>query len=51
MSELAYPWHTSYWQHLTAYVAQQRIPQALLIEGVLAEFIFICSAGVIMITR
>lgn len=34
MSKLAYPWHTSYWQHLTAYVAQQRIPQALLIEGV-----------------
>ncbi|MBT4146010.1 MAG: DNA polymerase III subunit delta' [Gammaproteobacteria bacterium] len=34
MSELTYPWHTSYWQHLIAYVAQQRIPQALLIESV-----------------
>lgn len=34
MSELTYPWHQSYWQHLTAYVKQQRIPQALLINGV-----------------
>lgn len=34
MSELTYPWHRPYWQHLSAYVEQQRIPQALLINGV-----------------
>lgn len=34
MNELAYPWHQSYWQHLMSYVAQQRIPQALLINGI-----------------
>lgn len=29
-----YPWQDSYWQHLAAYVKQERIPQALLIGGV-----------------
>ena len=29
-----YPWNDSYWQHLAAYVEQERIPQALLINGV-----------------
>ena len=29
-----YPWHEPYWQHLAAYVKQQRIPQALLINGI-----------------
>ncbi len=29
-----YPWHDSYWLHLVAYVKQERIPQALLINGV-----------------
>ncbi|NOQ15399.1 MAG: DNA polymerase III subunit delta' [Methyloprofundus sp.] len=29
-----YPWQDSYWRHLVAYVKQQRIPQALLINGV-----------------
>jgi DNA polymerase-3 subunit delta' len=33
MSDLNYPWHDSYWQHLVAYVEQQRIPQALLLKG------------------
>ncbi len=28
-----YPWQAKDWQHLTAYVAQQRIPQALFISG------------------
>ncbi|WP_428356592.1 DNA polymerase III subunit delta' [Methyloprofundus sp.] len=30
----SWPWHQSYWQYLAAYVQQQRIPQALLINGV-----------------
>ncbi|GAW85604.1 DNA polymerase III subunit delta' [Bathymodiolus platifrons methanotrophic gill symbiont] len=34
MSDLIYPWHKPYWQHLAAYVEQQRIPQALLMNGV-----------------
>jgi len=34
MSDITYPWHQPYWQHLVAYVEQQRIPQALLINGV-----------------
>jgi len=34
MTSELYPWHNSYWQHLSAYVEQQRIPQALLINGV-----------------
>ncbi len=34
MSRLNYPWHEHYWQHLVAYVEQQRIPQALLLKGV-----------------
>ncbi len=29
-----YPWQESDWQHLVAYVKQQRIPQALLINGI-----------------
>ena len=29
-----YPWHQPSWQHLAAYVKQERIPQALLINGV-----------------
>ncbi len=29
-----YPWLNTYWLHLTAYVEQERIPQALLINGV-----------------
>jgi DNA polymerase-3 subunit delta' len=29
-----YPWQQAIWQHLIAYLAQQRIPQALLITGV-----------------
>lgn len=34
MCDAVYPWNASYWQHLTAYVEQNRIPQALLINGV-----------------
>ena len=34
MSELSYPWLQAYRQHLAAYVKQQRIPQALLINGI-----------------
>jgi len=34
MSDKTYPWHQAYWQHLAAYVSQERIPQALLINGV-----------------
>lgn len=34
MHKLSYPWHHIYWQHLTAYVHQQRVPQALLINGI-----------------
>ncbi|OQK15686.1 hypothetical protein AU255_15845 [Methyloprofundus sedimenti] len=34
MTDITYSWHQSYWQHLAAYVEQQRIPQALLINGV-----------------
>ncbi|MDF1583417.1 MAG: DNA polymerase III subunit delta' [Methyloprofundus sp.] len=33
MTSELYPWHNLYWQHLSAYVEQQRIPQALLING------------------
>lgn len=29
-----YPWQHSQWQHLQAYIQQQRLPQALLISGV-----------------
>ena len=29
-----YPWHQPSWQHLAAYVKQERIPQALLINGI-----------------
>lgn len=34
MSELSYPWLQAYRQHLAAHVKQQRIPEALLINGV-----------------
>lgn len=34
MRDESYPWHKPYWQHLAAYVEQQRIPQALLMNGV-----------------
>ena len=34
MSEQCYPWLQAYRQHLAAYVKQQRIPQALLINGI-----------------
>ncbi len=34
MNKLSYPWHVEYWQHLIAYVRQQRIPQALLINSI-----------------
>lgn len=27
------PWHRQHWEHLRSYIAQQRIPQALLITG------------------
>jgi len=33
MNDLMYPWHQPYWEHLSAYVKQQRIPQVLLIKG------------------
>ncbi|MGZ5000861.1 MAG: DNA polymerase III subunit delta' [Methylomonas sp.] len=29
-----YPWQQAIWQHLTGYIEQQRIPQALLLTGV-----------------
>ena len=28
-----FPWQQAIWQHLTAYIEQQRIPQALLLVG------------------
>jgi len=31
---MLYPWHQPYWQHLSAYVEQQRIPQAILMNGI-----------------
>jgi len=34
MNKSSYPWHDEYWHQLTAYVKQQRIPQALLINSV-----------------
>jgi len=34
MDNIIYPWSKPYWQHLCAYVEQERIPQALLINGV-----------------
>ncbi len=34
MDKKIYPWLTAYWSHLLAYVEQERIPQALLINGV-----------------
>ena len=34
MADNMYPWLESDWQHLTAYVKQERIPQALLINGI-----------------
>ncbi len=34
MTDSHYPWHENYWQHLLAYVEQQRIPQALLLQGI-----------------
>lgn len=33
-SNRLYPWQHSQWQHLQAYIQQQRLPQALLISGV-----------------
>ncbi len=33
MDKLIYPWHQFDWQHLCAYIEQDRIPQALLITG------------------
>ena len=33
MPDTIYPWHKSHWQHLVDYVKQERIPQALLING------------------
>lgn len=34
MSNDLYPWLNPYWQQLTAYVAHQRIPQGLLLNGI-----------------
>jgi len=34
MGNAIYPWLEPYRQHLTAYIKQERIPQALLISGV-----------------
>ena len=34
MTSKLYPWHHSSWRHLSAYVEQERVPQALLINGV-----------------
>lgn len=33
MDKLVYPWHKQDWQHLCAYITQDRIPQALLLAG------------------
>jgi len=33
MHKLSYPWHKADWQHLTAYIEQDRVPQALLMTG------------------
>lgn len=34
MTNELYPWHNLCWQHLSAYVEQERVPQALLINGI-----------------